>query len=60
VEVQSLLGRHYKIGGVGGFTTPVVTTKAYGGVEVYLQSFLTLALDALAILPTGNELLVHI
>jgi len=34
--------------------------KAYGGVEVYLQSFLTLALDDLATLPTGNELPVHI
>jgi hypothetical protein len=30
--------------------------KAYGGVGVYLQSFLTLALDAVATLPTGNEL----
>jgi hypothetical protein len=37
----------------------VHVTKAYGGVEVYLLSFLTLALDALTTLPTGNELPVH-
>ena len=29
MEVSPLSGRHYKIGGIGGFTSPVVTIDKY-------------------------------